>query len=48
MKPYIVPTIRVRTLNMELLLTASERSLPYDQDSPTKDALSRAFWFWEE
>ena len=48
MNPYIVPTIRVRALNMELLLTASEESLPYIQGGSTKDALSRAFEYWEE
>ena len=37
MKPYIIPTIRVRTANMEPLLAGSKKYLPYSPDSGTTD-----------
>ena len=48
MKPYIIPTIRVRTANMEPLLAGSQQFIPYSPDTDTTDeSLSKMNEVWD-
>jgi hypothetical protein len=48
MKPYVIPTIRVRALCMESLLAGSEKYLPYNPKTPTHESLSKTYEFWDD
>ena len=48
MKIYVKPTILVRALSMESLLAGSEKYLPFNQDTSTKDAFSKVNEIWED
>lgn len=48
MKPYVIPTIRIRALSMENLLADSIKYLPFNQDSATDESLSKIHEVWDD